>query len=50
MHIDDDKDLKGVVTGFCWRSEDRPTVMVSWMHSGDAKEEWFQPWRLTHVE
>jgi hypothetical protein len=49
VHIDGDTSLRGYVTALCWRSEDGPTIEVSWMHNGQAHSAWFQPSRLVLV-
>lgn len=46
VHMDDDRDLVGRVTGLCWR-EAGHTVEVSWVHNGAAQCSWFDHWRLT---
>jgi hypothetical protein len=46
VHIDNDRDLVGVVTGFCFTSDDGHTVEVAWFHNGISYSAWFSPWRL----
>jgi hypothetical protein len=46
VFIDKDLSLKGYVTGFCWKSDEGPTIEVSWLHNGTSHSVWLQPWRL----
>lgn len=50
VHIDADRDLVGVVTGFRWLDGEGIAIEVSWIHQGDAKVYWLQPWRLQKIE
>lgn len=46
--IDGDGSLIANVTGFCFE-EGRETVRLSWFTDGNAKEAWFDTWRLKEV-
>jgi hypothetical protein len=48
VHIDGDRDLVAVVTGFCWRKQAHE-VEVSWFCNGDLKTVWVADWRLSRV-
>lgn len=50
VYIDSDRDLKGVVTGLCWKDSDGHTVEVSWMHNGISQAAWIQSWRLSDAQ
>ena len=49
VHIDSDRDLIAVVTGFAWKDQQGVSVEVSYIHNGDAKVAWLEPWRLVAV-
>lgn len=46
VHIDDDKSIRAVITGFCWRTTREPTVEISWFANGDSKTAWVEESRV----
>ena len=49
VHIDEDKSITGIIKAFSF-TEGSYTICVSWFSNGDAKEFWFDEWRLSHVD
>lgn len=49
VHIDGDKDIIGVITGYLLRVQG-PQYEVSWFHNGAQHTAWIDEFRLTPAE
>lgn len=43
------KDIKGEITGLCYRSGDRKTYEVTRWNNGNRKSDWMEEWEIEHA-